>query len=220
VQYIHGHRKGLSVVFAVLLFGIAIVPSSTADTSFQRTTIGDCTALASQENRSYVNLTLPPVHITYDVNKWKWGVVTFDDFELVFDVNLSSFEYNMILIGFNETIYCHTQSQLFPAFHLTTLELFWNDTFFGGISTSRPAWSQSNWTTQEHISYFTIFKDLFNNTDIRGRITVTGIPLRLHFLYGTSQYFLLWWWIINGNMLLPFEERHGTMIEFTLHFHS
>jgi len=211
-------RKNLATGIVVLLFCITVVPSSNADSSFNRIPFRNNVVPTSSENRSYWNFTLPTVHINYELNKWKWGVVKFDDFEPLFDVNFSHFENNLILIGFNETVQCLTQEQLLPAFYIATLELFWNGSNIVGFSVRHSSLSKLNWTTQEHIEYFSLLKGMYNNTDIQGRITITGIPLRLHLLYG--RFLLDIWWFMSENLLLPFEERHGTTAKFTLHVHN
>jgi len=212
-------KKGLAAGVIVLLFGIAIAPSSTADSSFNSTTLKNSMVPNSSENHSHCNFTLPTVDINYKFIKWKWGEVQFEDFEPVFDVNLSHFENNRILICFNETVQCHTHGQLLPAFYMASVELFRNGSYSEGFSVGGSSWFKWDWTSQARMAYLSISKDKDNNTDIQGRITVTGIPLRLHLLYCSIPY-VLWWRIVKGVFLLPFEEQYGTTAEFTLHVHS
>jgi hypothetical protein len=213
-------RKGLTAGIIFLFFGIIFVPSLNADSSSNRIPFRNSMVLTSLENRSYVNLTLPTVHISYELNKWKWGVVEFDEFNPDFDLNYSYFGTDWVFVGFNETVQCYTQAQLLPAWYEIAIELFCNGSFIDGMSIGSVAWSKWNWTSQEHMAYFAFMKELYNNTDIQGRITVTGYPLRLFFLSYLSLPISLFWWFIDGRFLPPFLERHGMTAEFTIHVHS
>lgn len=205
---------------AALFFAMIVTPASCAESPFNKIIIKNRIAPIGSENRSAWNYTLPTVHINYPLDKWKWGVVQFDDFNPDFDLNYSSFGTNMVILGFNETLKCYTQAQILPAWSEVSVTLFWNESFIGGIKQGQITWSKWNWTTHLHLGYFAFQKEIFNNTDIHGRITLTGFPLRLHLFAKLVLPGTIFWWALKGNWLLPFEERHGTTVEFAIHIHD
>ena len=213
-------RKSTTVGIFVLLFGITVIPSITAEHSSIRVPFQSTDIPSRSENQSYWNFTLPTASITYDINKWKWGVVEFDDFDPMFDLNYSSFGTAWVNVGFNQTVYCFLPDQLLPARYEFTIELFWNGSFFDGIKLGTISTSKLNWTSQLHLAYFAIRKEVYSDTDIQGRITITGYPSYLHFLSYFTLPRTIFWWLIDGRFLLPYEQRHGTTAEFTLHVHG
>jgi len=216
----HLFRKGLTTGIIFLSFGIIFVPSLNANNSMNTISFRNNVIPINAENRSHVNFTLPTVHITYGVNKWKWGVVEFEALNPEFDINYSSFGTDWVDVGFNETVQCHTKAQILPAWYQITIELFSNGSISEGLKMGGVARPRLNWTSQEFMAYFAICRELYNNTDVQGRLTVTGYPLRLFFLSYLALPLAIFWWTFDGRWLIPFEERHGTTMDFTIHVHD
>ncbi len=217
----HLFRKGLTAGIISLFFATIIIPSSYADDSFTYFSDKENAIPASAENWSYSNFTLPNVHITYDRNKWKWGVVEFEDSNPEFDLNYSSFGTNpdWVNVGFNITIFCHTQAQVFPAWFEMDIELAPNGSIPQGMGGGGAILRRWNWTSQEHLAYFAITKDMVN-TDVQGKIAVVGIPPRLFFLSYLFIPLHIFWWFADFRMIIPLEERRGATMEFTIHVHD
>ncbi len=210
----HLSRKMIAVGIAVFFFALIIAPMSNAVSPGSGMTMKYGTTSTGSENQSSWNFTLPTART---LNKWKWGIVEFDEFVPDFYLNYSIFGTPSVVIGFNEILQCHTHSQVLPAWSEVSVALFWNESFIGGIKQGQITWSKWNWTTQLHLGDFAFRKEMFNNTDILGRVTLTGFPLRLHFFAKFVLPGTLFWWAWRGNWLLPFEEKRGTTIEFTIH---
>jgi hypothetical protein len=211
-------KKKFIVGGIVLSLILILTPSSPATLLLTKPLSQNNRAPMSSENYSFWNITLPMIHIQYEKNKWKWGVVQFDDFEPIIDVNLSRFEPGLLFLGFNETVKCYPQDQLLPASFLVTLEFFYNGSYLMGYSVGDYAWRIRNWTKVVHNGYLYFPTDLNQTFDIQGKITATGVPVRLHRVY-LSLVVAIFWYVILEKTLLPFEERHGVTIEFTLHVH-
>ena len=217
----HLFRKGLTAGIIFLFIGIPFVPSLSADNSLNKASYKDNVVPANAENWSYWNFNLPDVHITYDRNKWKWGVVEFEGSNPEFDLNYSSFgaDIDWVNVGFNITIFCHTQAQIFPAWFEMDIELAPNGSIPQGIGGGGAILRRWNWTSQEHLAYFAITKDMVN-TDVQGKIAVIGIPARLFFLSYLFIPLHIFWWFVDFRMIIPLEERRGATMEFTIHVHD
>jgi len=200
--------KKIAAVGIILLFLASSLPALNAsDTSDQKNIV---------PLRPNLVCNLGSAILNYGTTKWKWGQVAFNNSTTDFDLNYTALGSTEVNVGYGLNLSAFVQGKAKLASYLISLEFINNGTEEIHEKSSSGIFAKENWTTQEFMGYDLITKDVYNTTDIHARITVTGYPLNLWFREMTWIPHVLW----LGQSMLPYERRHGTALDFTIHVHS